>query len=227
MVLLLALAQVGCSQGYQESSESPGSYAYVTWNEGHGRVEHPIDVNPETFEVLDSEEHAKDDVHAFYQGQVIDGADIKTFVALSDVYSKDVRHVWWRREPLLGADPETFKVVDEWWGRDSGDYFHRSSPVNACDAESFTLLTDRWQRDAKCAYLRGDRIPGADGATFVVVSRNFAKDHSRVYVASGFGKAVEGADPETFEALRKYSFMGKDKYRCYRFAEAAPCPAAP
>ena len=47
----------------------------------------------------------------YHDGRKISGADIDTFLPLSDTYSKDGNHVYMENRVLEDADPGTFVIV--------------------------------------------------------------------------------------------------------------------
>ena len=216
--VLLLLALYGCDTGYQRKD---GSFVYVTWDEGRGRLEHPISgVDTSTFQVLTKNGYAKDRRHVYFGPTRLDGADVTTFVALTDAHAKDSRSVYFEREVISGADPATFVLVGGWWGRDKNDVYLQNRAIKACEPTTFRLLQDGWQRDSKCIYNGTHKFVGADPDSFVVINSWYAKDKDRVYLRDG--KIIRDADPTTF-TLKGCIYCARDKNGCYRLEKSIPC----
>ena len=79
LLTLLFLLLSGCS-GYEVRDSS---VYWTYWDEGMGSGETELDVDLETFEILDNDNYAKDKLRVFYKGRVIEGADAKTFKTIS------------------------------------------------------------------------------------------------------------------------------------------------
>ncbi|MBP5360810.1 MAG: DKNYY domain-containing protein [Bacteroidaceae bacterium] len=68
--------------------------------------------------------YAWDSKHAWYNGQLLKGADGKTFEVLkSGYYAKDAKHVWYHDEIVKGADAASFKDDGEMQGHDKNQKY--------------------------------------------------------------------------------------------------------
>jgi hypothetical protein len=219
-VLLVSLH--GCGTGYDRDGDR---LVFVTWDEGQGRREHPIDgADPESFRAL-NDRFAADASAAYFEWKRIERADAESFVPLSDLYARDAEHVFYMERVVGNADPATFALISAGWGRDARDVYLQDTAIGACDPATFELLADDWQRDARCAYNKGRRLPDADPASFAVVSFTYAKDGDRVF--HNGGAALAGADAATFRLRGQCTVCGEDKGACYRFDAVVPCDGAP
>jgi hypothetical protein len=221
LVLMAGLA-LGCllSTGYLKRG---GSYVFATSNEGQGYVEHPIaDIDAASFQILDRNGYAKDDLRVYYHENTVQGADAGSFAALTALYGKDNAHAYYQGREIPGADPASFTLFDTQWGKDARDVYFQDRPIEACDPATFVLLADDWQRDNQCVYRMGSHLPDADPASFVVLNYWFAKDKDTVY--SNLPKIIAGADAPSFR-LRKgiCQVCAEDKDRCYRYEEPVAC----
>jgi hypothetical protein len=217
MVLLVSACDGGPG-GYEKRD---GSVVFITWDEAHGRQEHPVvEADPASFEVLENGAYAKDRSAAYFRWRKISGAHPASFVALSATHAKDAEHVFYEDSAIAAADPKSFRVIDAQWARDDKDVYLQRKAIGACDAGTFTLLERDWQRDSRCAYHRGQKLPGADPASFTVLNFWYAKDKDRVYHRA---VAMEGADAATLRVDEKCDVCARDAKRCYRFGATVPC----
>lgn len=138
----------------------------------------------------------------YMQGELIAGADPKTFTAVDDSdgdYYKDKNQVYRYEQILQGADPATF---------------HAASPKKA-------LYRVYWL-DHQHVYSSGVLVPEADVKTFEALGQgSYARDSKHVFFR---GKIVEGADPQSFEITEDENSEtvadSKDKNRSYKSGKA-------
>src|SRR5688500_13806476 len=71
--MLLVLLICGCTQtGYRNAN---GVVSFITWDEAHGRREHPVTgADPGSFQVLERQGYAKDRSSAYFRWTPMDGA---------------------------------------------------------------------------------------------------------------------------------------------------------
>ena len=158
-----------CSVGYKNDGKE---VTWHTWNEGNGHNSRKVDADPETFEVLD-DNYGQDKTHAFYRGDIIDGADGQSFQVFEKDYAADAFNVYDSGKLLKGADPATFKVHSYELTEDKNDFYKNGKALNVKDKSSFEILkyssgeNSSW---GKCKYngyyLNGTIIPNIDYATF-------------------------------------------------------------
>jgi len=220
LAILLALLTGGCTNaGYQNAN---GAVSFITWDEAHGRREHPVaGADPASFQVLDKHGYAKDRSSAYFRWSRMERADPASLVALSSLYAKDRQSVFYEGSMVPGADPSTFVILDAPWSRDGADIYLQNRPIKACDPATFVILEKDWQEDQRCVYNRGRKLPGADAATFQVLNFWYAKDARTVYYNDT--QRLAGADAQTFVIAKPCEICGRDDRRCYRQGEAVPC----
>ena len=218
MILMFLTA---CSVGYKNDGKE------VTWhtcNEGNGHNSRKVDADPETFEVLD-DNYGRDKAHAFYRGNIIDGADGQSFRVLEKGYAADKSNVYDEGELMKGVDPASFKIHSYGLTEDKRDFYNNGKALNVRDKSSFEILkyssgeNSSWGKDKYNGYyLNGTVIPNIDYATFHPIEANnpmqsgcYAADKHRVFF---MGKEVPSADPATFREVNFY--IGQDKHRAYK-----------
>lgn len=141
-----------------------------------GQGAHQISVLPcdeSSFKILDYR-YSRDDIHVFFLGFTLEGADAGSFQILAEGYAKDKGAVYYQQRKVTGADAGTFEVYQE-----NGMYGHDVS----------------YARDHGSVFMDDVRVDGADVPTFKVLGENYASDQQNVYYKS---KVVKGANPGTF-----------------------------
>lgn len=79
-----------CTTGYENDGKE---VRWHTWDEGRGHQSYKVNADPKTFVTL-THDYGKDNVHAFYCGQIIKKADGKTFRAINNSYAYDKNYVY-------------------------------------------------------------------------------------------------------------------------------------
>lgn len=175
-----------------------------------------IDADPNTFSFVGTFGLAKDKNRAYYYDTVIE-ADPNTFEIINldkaglnwqPIFVKDKSQVYYIETvngflyKIEGADPQSFKVLEkcacaevycDYYVGDKNFIYVNNTLQKDIDVASFEYFGEFWNKIS---------MPGMNA---------IAKDKDKVYL--GCGKAVEGADPETFILLR-YGYA-KDKNRAY------------
>lgn len=220
-VLLICLASCG-----GEYKNDGTEVTWHTWNEGNGHLSHRIDADPKTFEALKNN-YGRDAVHAFFEGDIIEGADGSTFKTLGKWYASDDTHVYISGRLIRGADARTFKVRSDVrchsLGEDKNDFYKDTIALNVRDKATFEVLKTSHGQETFYArdkyngyYMDGTVIPGVDAQTFHPIDDPFslfpcyAADKNKVYYD---GEEVPMADPATFKTVDLD--VGQDKHRCY------------
>jgi hypothetical protein len=161
-----------------------------------------------------------------YLESPIEGADAKSFEALSKHYAKDTNRVYHadtyrkgqeyytikhtRIRVIEGADPATFRYLKDEYARDRSSMYYEGTAFPVKEIETFELLEFGFARDRVSGYYRQRPIPGSDGSTFAVVDSSYSKDASKVFYSAleprGQGPnpwtaPVRGARPDSFRIL--------------------------
>ena len=189
------------------------------------------DADPATFTVL-CLNFAKDKNYVYYGNELIQGADLNSFVALNEFYGKDSHAVYQGSiHPNFGttlikkiqdADPSTFVLVDHYYAKDKSSVYHLIVTeynylvkLDKADPETFAIfpLFPSFAKDKNNIYFKGDRIEGVSTSTFEPFYYDLAKDGTNVYNGS---KVLEGANPKTFMALNETHSIWKDDRAVYQ-----------
>lgn len=219
-ILLVLMTLVSCSVGYKNDGKE---VTWNTWNEGTGYTSSHVDADPKTFEIL-NDDYGRDKKHAFYEGDIIKGADGGSFRVLTKSYAADNTHVYVSGELIEKAHPATFKVHSYYFAEDANDFYWDGKALNVRDKSTFKILgsSDSWETHwAKDKYngyyLAGGVITDIDYETFHPIeaktpdqSGDYAADKHKVFFRD---KEVPGADPATFKEVDFY--IGQDKHRAY------------
>jgi len=106
--------------------------------------------------------YAVDALHAYWHGEIISGANPKTFSYLQFDYSHDATHVYYRTVKVNGADPRTFASLDWQYFKDSAHVYLRGVPIREADPATFSLLSRNWYPEDKLARDRSHVFFGAN-----------------------------------------------------------------
>lgn len=223
---LTAALLSGCGTGYRRDGNL---MTFITWDEGRGKVTHPIQgADPGSFVVL-KDGYAKDKWQIYFEGKTIWSAisnnqlfwaQPHSFEVLSHEYAKDTEFAYYRGEPFR-ADLSTFRVgLSGDWAADKNNVYVHAQAISACEPSSFVYLNYGWYRDGKCVYsihlpLSLKRLPDADPYTFAPINIWFGADSKHVYTSDG--DLLRGTNPASFIKI------GKDAYLCKRGDEPSAC----
>jgi hypothetical protein len=201
--------------GYQKSG---GEWVYVTWDAGHGRVEHHIKgADTSTFEVLSADNYARDKEHVYFKMLRLDKSDPSTFVVVSDlvyVYGKDRNRVWLRDVVVRDVDPATFETLTFPYARDRSHVFCGTLPMKVHDVDSFEVLQGTSSLDTSFAKGKPFKEQYKDLEVTqdnpISWGHGWARDDRACY----FGPfELKNADHNSFTALN--DIYAKDKDRVY------------
>ncbi len=153
-LLLLLAACTKERQGYEISATGVATYVWDPRYQCWGCTPVRVDVgsaDPKTFVQLSSyPAFGKDALHAFYEDQIIDGADLPSFRQLGNSkYSADKQAA-----------------------------FFEASRVAEADVATFRALFDDFAVDANNTFLRGSVIPGARGALTEIPYNGYLRDET-------------------------------------------------
>ena len=146
-----------------------------------------------------------------YHSTLIDGADAKSFQAVSAHYAKDRNRVYYgdtyreskdyfttkksRVIVVEQADPATFRYLDSEYAMDRAHVYFEGVLFPVKDIETFQLLEYGFARDRLSGYYHQRPVPGSDGATFSVLDNHYSKDAKNVFYSE--------LEPAPKEPLRK------------------------
>lgn len=242
LALLLTLLLASCGHvGYEVKRQK---VIHAIWDGSH-RVERPLPgADTETFTVLKPYRYAKDKHSVYHEQSIIPEASPSTFALLNDWYAVDSERVFYDGAVLPGRDATTFEVISGYWTRDKNDVYFLNRAIQACAPASFRVVYERWAVDAQCTYAADAVVDGADRQSFHALSDDYAKDKHHVYaqvsslvplterttgesrnISRSTLSLVREADVESSAPSdnRNCEYDAKDRFRCYRRGEAAPC----
>ncbi len=88
-----------------------------------------------------NEDYAIDKNHVYRSGSLIEKADPKTFVVLSENgYSKDLHYVFLDNEVVIFANPNTFQVIQWPYSKDDQRIFNGTLPMDVDDVRLFEVI---------------------------------------------------------------------------------------
>ena len=162
----------------------------------------------------------------YYRDTLIEGADAKTFQALSDNYAKDKSRVYHgdtyrkgqeyymikhtRLQVIEGADAASFRYLKYDYARDKAAVFYEGVAFPVKDVETFELIDRAFARDRVTGYYQQQPIPGSDGSSFTVIDDRYSRDAKQVFYSTleprgtnpvRRSKPLKGALPESFKVL--------------------------
>lgn len=227
ILLVCIFPLIGCGVGYKVD-KSNDKVVWVTWDEGNGRREWPVDgADAKTFEVMplrtrtDSNCFGKYKNHVYFAATRIEGADPSSFREYGTDYRDDKSVFLWidgNIKQLPDSDPESFMRIDElFWSRDSKQVFFLDRGFVPRDLATFELLEGLWARDRKAHYYEDREVPEAHRDTFKVdpVWPSFGRDREHVFWQ---GRTIHGADPQSF-VITKHNEGHDNKTNFYCFFE--------
>ena len=99
--------------------------------------------NPKNFQIIGESEIGKDDSHLFWNGEILQEADYKTFKVISYNLAKDKNHLYWENK-IVNIDVKTFHDLGCNYVKDkNGIYFLKNNGLNNlenADPKTFKIL---------------------------------------------------------------------------------------
>jgi hypothetical protein len=134
--VLLPIKLISCSSGYKKIDNK---WAYITYDEGNWGDKHMMNVDHQTFKLLDDKRYGKDHSKVFFEGQLIENADSKTFRIIKNDYSSDNYQVYLKTYVIINADPKSFKLLKFPYARDNKHVYCGTIPMEVNDMEHFRV----------------------------------------------------------------------------------------
>lgn len=206
LIILLAATIAGAGVWWYSFSYEP---PVVDWDSVIVQLQARRAVVEEKNQVFSICEIREDRV--YYGSELIEGADVETFVGLRDWYAKDKNSVYYKGNLIESADPKTFEVY----------YSKFQSALTFSDAVS----TGGFAQDVNQLYKKGEVVEGFDinKLEFLLDDDDFYgfKDDTSVYFKM-FDYSIdmytlvllENTDATTFEYVSGKRFA-RDKYNIY------------
>jgi len=172
-----------------------------------------LDVDHESFEVLNQQGYAKDNAQVLFSSLPVAGADAASFKVLTnrkrEVFAVDKNQAYVLGLPINGSDPNTFEVVNLNYSRDRTQLFCGTFKIEGVDPDNFEVIkvNDLWvtiHDQPTIAEIYGEQF--ATG-TPVLDCSGWGRDKQYYY----YGPArLEGADYDSFVLIDE--FTAKDKH---------------
>jgi hypothetical protein len=136
ILIILPLKFLSCSSGYKKVD---GKWVYISYDEGNWADKHYLEVDHQSFKTLEDKRYGKDNFKVFFEGNLIENAESKSFRIIGHDYSADDYQVYLRILPLIGADPKSFRSFKFPYTRDNEHIFCGTVPIKVEDIEHFKV----------------------------------------------------------------------------------------
>ena len=177
------------------------------------------DVNPKTY-IRTDWNWANDGKNHFYKEDKID-VDFESFKVLNEFFVKDKYHVYAKKQELfepITAIQTSFKIIDQRvHGIDEHQVYWKPFYENKemgliaipyKDNNEVTILNNYFLKIGDRIFYDGIEQSTIDNKSFEVIDHSYSKDVKNVYYRN---KIVEGADPLTFNKMKKgYKYADKN-----------------
>lgn len=185
-----------------------------------------------------NENYGIEDGEVYYINRKIEGADAKTFEVFEDgEYAKDKNNVYYEENVLNEADPKSFKLLTKisyGLSKDKNNLYFWENKVNNIDVKTLEIMTDEFSiylKDKNGVYILFSYNGGVpvdldnvimspkilknvDKQTFQLIGGGYSKDKNSVYY---IGKKIDGVVPQNFKVLKDYIFT--DEKNVYLYGE--------
>jgi len=136
-LIILPLKFISCSSGYKKVD---GKWVYISYDEGNWADKHYLDVDHQSFKILEDRRYGKDNFKVYFEGNQIENADSKSFRIIGNDYSADNSFVFLKIYPLIDADPNSFKPLKSLYSQDKKHIFCGTIPLILKDIEHFKVV---------------------------------------------------------------------------------------
>lgn len=165
---------------------------YITWNEGSGKYEKFVpDADQESFSSLKKTGYGKDNKHVFYEGEIIPGADPKTFEFVKKGYTIDQKRAYYYGDSIAHSSSKNFEIINGYYSKDYQDIYYITYPLNVSSTEDFKFVFkdnsehdwDRFTTDGMYYYINHYKIPSSDYENIILYkgSGGISSDSKNAY----------------------------------------------
>lgn len=178
--------------------------------------------------------YAATDSRVYHNGQVIRGADARTFELFKPEVgiTRDRRHVYFNDEIISGADPRTFEQVNGYTFKDKFAVYTEGKKITGVQADSVRASEfGTYLVDSAAVFRQGKPLPRRDPATFVELQPQWTKDRTTVYYGD---EPVPQIDAASFKTTsldrgedRNYRYEGLRKVCKFRSDDPQTLPICP
>ena len=188
-----------------------------------------------------NENYGIEDGEVYYINRKIEGADAKTFEVFEDgEYAKDKNNVYYEENVLNEADPKSFKLLTKisyGLSKDKNNLYFLGNKVDNIDVKTLEIMTDEFSiylKDKNGVYILFSYNGGVpvdldnvimspkilknvDKQTFQLIGGGYSKDKNSVYY---IGKKIDGVVPQNVKILKDYIFI--DGKNCLLYTSPSP-----
>lgn len=158
-----------------------------------------------TFQLLDHR-YSKDKFQVYFDGEIVQGADSKTFEVIDYAKGQDSKSLFYGKSRI--NSPNTFKELSDGYSIDSVSVYYKWALINEAKPSSFQIINQYWARDDSSVFLEGQKQDSINDKTFKHIQGKYAKDEKYVYHLSSI---VNMANPKTVESLDYWQWIKDDK----------------
>lgn len=158
----------------------------------------------------------KDQNQVYYKGTALEKSNASDFTILGGLYAKSSTTVYYGSQVLNDADVKSFIFLESGLAKDKSDlYLYGKTLKMGVDLTTLRIypydpaIGIRFIHDAHKVYVLAiqtpQAIPDADPASFKIMERSYLKDKNHVYFYNNTQVSViTGADAASFEVLPNY-----------------------
>ena len=159
----------------------------------HYNVTELPDADGKSFQRLEgSYTFGRDKTSVYFLGVAIEGADAKSFTALSNFFAKDANGAYLGTKAIPVADIATWAPLADGMAEDPWYRSHHDThPRPAAE-----LVATGWSKDVAAVYFGCATVLDAEPSSFVALNKSYGKDGQHVF---NCGKLIPGADAASFE----------------------------
>lgn len=106
--------------------------------------------------------------NVYYDGYILEGADVNSFQVIDDYYAKDRFSVFIDFRPISGADPETFEVLGHGYSKDKNNAYYKYDQIPGAIPASFKVLNTNYGADSASVYFKGEILSGISPSEFSI-----------------------------------------------------------
>lgn len=136
-LIVLPIKFLSCTSGYKKID---GKWYYVSYDEGNWADKLDLEVDHNSFKVLNDNRFGKDGTKVFFEGKRLEKANAPTFKLVGNDYSADNNSVYYKTYPLFGANPRAFKLLKFPYSQDNANVFCGNIPMKVDDIGQFRVM---------------------------------------------------------------------------------------
>lgn len=166
-------------------------------------VKHPVNSKFGCGRTLN--DYAKDKSRVFYKGEIIHGADPKSFELMEFEYSRDKNSIFARNKIITNKTSQFDYLNGAGYATDGAVSFYHDIVIKDKGFEVLGTFSEYARSEARVFYM-GEALNNVDSSSFEVVGfgDEYTKDKNHVYYKN---KIINNADTETFRWLVHYLYV--------------------